>query len=60
MSGQNLAWENFRKRMKGKRSGGKPKPYYGFKKLLYFNDTRAFSRKLRKYILIRPSKNIHI
>ena len=51
MSGQNLAWKDFRNRMKEKRSGGKRKPYYGFKKLLYFIDTKAFSRKLGKYKL---------
>ena len=31
MSGQNLAWEDFRNRMKEKRIGGKRKSYYGFK-----------------------------
>ena len=35
--------------MKEKRSGGKRKPYYGFKRLLYFIDTKVFSRKLGKY-----------
>ena len=49
MSEQNLAWKDFRNRMKEKRSGGKRKSYYGFKKLLYFIDTKAFSRKLGKY-----------
>ena len=48
MSGQNLAWTDFRNSMKEKRSGGKRKSYYGFKKLLYFTDTKAFSRKLGK------------
>ena len=46
MSGQNLAWKDFRNRMKEKRCGGKHKPYSGFNKLLYFIDTKAFSRKL--------------
>ena len=46
MSGQNLAWKDFRNRMKEKRCGGKRKPYSGFNKLLYFTDTKAFSRKL--------------
>ena len=59
MSGQNLAWKDFRNRMKEKR-GRKGKPYYGFKKLLYFIDTKAFSRKLGKYKLIKSSKNIHM
>ena len=36
MGGQNLAWRDFRKRVKEKRGGGKRKPYYRFKKLLYF------------------------
>ena len=49
MSGQNLAFKDFRNRMKEKRSGGKRKSYYRFKKLLYFTDTKAFSRKLGKY-----------
>ena len=48
MSGQNLAWTDFRNSMKEKRSGGKRTSYYGFKKLLYFTDTKAFSRKLGK------------
>ena len=34
MSGQNLAGEDFRNRMKEKRSGGKRKSHYGFK--IYF------------------------
>ena len=34
MSGQNLGWKDFRNRMKEQHSGGKRKPYYGFKKLL--------------------------
>ena len=59
MSGQNLAWKDFRNRMKEKR-GRKGKTYYGFKKLLYFIDTKAFSRKLGKYKLIKSSKNIHM
>ena len=53
MSGQNLAWKDFRNRMKEKCSGGKRKPYYGFKKLLYFIDTKAFSRELWKYKLTK-------
>ena len=60
MSGQNLAWKDFRNRMKEKRSGGKRKPYYGFKKLLYFIDTKAFSRKLGKYKLTKSSKNMQM
>ena len=56
MGGQNLAGKDFRKRVKEKRGGGKRKPYYGFKKLLYFSDTKAFSRKLGKYKLIKSSK----
>ena len=39
MNGQNLAWKDFRNRMKEKHGGGKRKPYY----------TKAFSRKLGKY-----------
>ena len=46
MSGKNLAQKDFRNRMKEPRSGGKRKPYYGFKKLLYFIDTKTFSRNL--------------
>ena len=42
MSGLNLAWKDFRNRMKKKCSGGKRKSNYGFKKLLYFIDTKAF------------------
>ena len=49
MRRQNLAWKDFRNRMKEKHSGRKRKFYYGFKKLLYFIDTKAFSRKLGKY-----------
>ena len=60
MSGQNLAWKDFRNRMKEKRSGGKPKPYDGYKKLLYFIDTKAFSRKLGKYKLAKSSKNMQM
>ena len=60
MSGQNLTWKDLRNKMKEKRSGGKPKPYSGFKKLLYFIHTKAFSRKLGKYKLIKSSKNIHM
>ena len=60
MSGQNLAWKNFRNRVKEQRSGGKRNHYYGFKKLLYFIDTKAFSSKLGKYKLIKSSKNIHM
>ena len=60
MSGKNLAWKDFRNRMKEKSSGGKRKPYYGFKTVIYFIDTKAFSRKLRKYKLIKSSKNIHM
>ena len=33
MSGQNLAWKDFRSRMREKRSGRKRKSYYGFKTL---------------------------
>ena len=43
MSGQNLAWKDFRSRMREKRSGRKRKSYYGFKTLLYFTNTKAFS-----------------
>ena len=57
---KNLAWKDFRKRVKEKRSGGKHKSYYGLKKLLYFTDTTAFSRKLRKYKQIKSSENIHM
>ena len=57
---QNLAWKDFRNRMKEQSSGGKRKPYYGFKKLLYFIDTKAFSRKLGKYKQTKSSKNIHM
>ena len=60
MSGQNLAWKDFRNRMKEKRSGEKPKPYDGYKKLLYFIDTKAFSRKLGKYKLTKSSKNMQM
>ena len=49
MSGQNFAWKDFRNRMEEKRSGGKHKSSYGFRKLLYFIDTKAFPRKLEKY-----------
>ena len=49
MSGENLAWKDLKNMIKEKRSGGKRKSYYGFKKLLYFIDTKAFSRKLGKY-----------
>ena len=49
MSGKKLAWKDFRNSMKEKRSGGKRKSYYGFKKLLYFTNTKSFSRKLGKY-----------
>ena len=41
---------------KEKRSGGKRKSYYGFKKLLYFIDAKAFSRNLGKYKLIQVFK----
>ena len=60
MSGQNLAWKDFRNSMKEKRSGGKRKPYYRFRKLPYVIDTKAFSRELGKYELIKFSKNIHM
>ena len=49
MSTKNLASNDFSNRMKEKRSGGKLKSYYGSKKLLYFTDRKAFSRKLGKY-----------
>ena len=60
MSGQSLTCKYLRNRMKEKRSGGKGKPYYRFKKLLYVTDTTAFSRKLGKYRLIKSSKNMHM
>ena len=56
----NLAWKVFRNKMKEKRSGGKRKSYYGFKKLLYFTNRKAFSRKLGKYKQIKSSKNTHV
>ena len=34
MSGQNFAWKDFRNKIKERRSGGRGKSYYGFKKLL--------------------------
>ena len=42
--------------MKENRSDGKRKLCYGFKKLLYFVDTKAFSRKLGKYKLSSVQK----
>ena len=60
MSGQNLAWKDFRNKMKEKCSGGKCKSYYGFEKLLNFTDTKAFSRKLGKHKEIKSAKNIHM
>ena len=60
MSGQSLARKYSRNGMKEKSSGGKRKPYYGFKKLLYFIDTKAFSRKLGKYKLTKSSKNMQM
>ena len=48
MSGQNLAWKDFRNRMQEKRRSGKCKSSCGFKKLLYLIDTKPFSRKLEK------------
>ena len=49
MSRPILAWKDFGIMMKEKRSRGKRKFYYGFEKLLYFNDAKAFSRNLGKY-----------
>ena len=60
MSGQNLACKDFRNRVIEKCSGGKRKTYYGFEELLYFIDTKGFSRKLGKYKEIKPAKNIHM
>ena len=60
MGGQSLAWKDFRNRLKEKHSGGKRNPYYRFKKVLYFIDTKAFSRELGEYKLIKSSKNIHM
>ena len=48
MSRQNLAWKDFRSSMKGKRSGGKRKSYYGFKMLLYFIDIKSVFKKAEK------------
>ena len=42
MSRRILAWKDFRIMMKEKRSRGKRKSYYGFEKLLYFNDAKRF------------------
>ena len=60
MSGQNLAWKDFRNRMKEEHSGGKPKLYYGFKKLLYFIDTKSVFKKAGKIQITKSSKNIQM
>ena len=51
MSGQNLAWKDFRNRMKEKRRGGKRKPYYRYRKLPYVIDTRI-NQVFKKYTYV--------